>query len=129
MNFRRLSASFLVACGVMLAHHGTPGSYDQDKSVTLKGTVTQFSWANPHVAIYFDVKDDQGNVVHWGGESNSPSVLAKAGWSKNSLKPGDEITITLHPSIAGAPVGEFMELTFPDGRVLSKGNGGARAAQ
>ena len=79
--------------------------------------------------IYFDVTDEKGNVVHWGGEANSPAVLQRGGWSKTSLKPGDEVTITLHPSLAGTPVGEFVGLVLADGRVLNRGNGGARADQ
>jgi hypothetical protein len=118
-----------MVCPQVFAHHGTPGSYDQTKTITIKGTITSFVWRNPHVQIYFDSTDDKGNLVHWGGETNSPNVLGRGGWTRTSLKPGDEVTITLHPSLAGAPVGEFVSLVMADGRVLNRGNGGARADQ
>ena len=86
------------------AHHGT-GTYDSSKSVTLSGTVTEFSWTNPHVSLFFDVKDATGKVVNWAIEMNSPGVLAQAGWSKRTFKAGDQITITVRPAKAGTPVG------------------------
>jgi hypothetical protein len=89
----------------VFAHHGTNISYDHTKPVTLNGTVTEFVWRNPHCQLYFDVKDASGSVRNWGGELNSPSVLARQGWTKRQFKPGDQITITVFPSKAGAPVG------------------------
>jgi uncharacterized protein DUF6152 len=98
---------FVVAgSSATFAHHGTNISYDEKKSMTFEGTVTEFRWANPHAQIYFDVKDGKGNVAHWGGELNSPGVLSKAGWTKRTFKAGDTITITLHPSrVEGVTVG------------------------
>lgn len=100
-----VGASLLTAGISLSAHHGTNISYDESKSVTLSGTVTEFRWANPHAQIYFDVKDEKGTILHWGGELNSPGVLSRAGWSKRTFKAGDQITITLHPSKVGTPVG------------------------
>jgi hypothetical protein len=95
-----------MSSSAILAHHGTNISYDEKKSITLKGTVTEFRWANPHAQIYFDAKDEKGNVAHWAGELNSPGVLSKAGWTRRIFKAGDDITITLHPSkVAGVTVG------------------------
>ena len=95
-----------IGSNVIFAHHGTNISYDEKKSITFQGTVTEFRWANPHAQIYFDVKDEKGNVAHWGGELNSPGVLSKAGWNRRTFKSGDVITITLHPSrVEGATVG------------------------
>ena len=88
----------------IFAHHGN-AAYDETKEVTLKGTVTEFDWANPHAQIYFDVKDAKGGVVHWGCETLSPGKLVRAGWSKDAVKPGDQITITLVAAKNGAPVG------------------------
>jgi hypothetical protein len=87
------------------AHHGTNISYDHNKPMTLKGTVTEFVWKNPHSQLYFDVKDASGNLVHWAGELNSPGVLTNQGWNRKMFVPGDEITVSVFPSKAGAAVG------------------------
>ena len=98
-------ASVLVASITVSAHHGTAVSYDSSKPITLKGTVTEFVFLNPHAQIYFDVKDAAGKVVHWAAELQSPANLRRDGWSKETFKPGDQLTITPHPSKAGTPVG------------------------
>src|SRR5438874_2900091 len=76
------------------AHHGN-SAYDEQARVSIKGVVTEFVWTNPHSQIYLDVKDKNGSVVHWGIETNSPGILTRAGWTRRSLKPGDEVTIIL----------------------------------
>ena len=96
---------FAVLCGPLLAHHGTNISYDHDKPITLTGTITEFAWSNPHVQLYFDVKDASGKVVKWAGELNSPGVLARSGWSRRTFKAGDQVVLTVFPSKAGATVG------------------------
>jgi hypothetical protein len=101
-----LVIAFLVLSGSLLAHHGTAASYDSKKFVTITGTLTKFSWTNPHSFIELDVKGEDGQVVHWAGEMNSPGILQTAGWTKNTLKAGDQVTLSLHPSKAGTPVGE-----------------------
>lgn len=95
----------------IFAHHGN-AAYDETKEVTLKGTVTEFDWANPHAQIYFDVKDAKGNVVHWGCETLSPGKLMRTGWNKDAVKSGDQITITLVAAKNGAPVGFLHKLTI-----------------
>ncbi len=100
-----LIAGLLAVSVPMFGHHGTNISYDHDKPITLKGTVTEFVFANPHAALYFDVKDDKGAVVHWGGELNSPTNLRRDGWNKETFKFGDQVTITVFPSKAGTTVG------------------------
>ena len=111
----------------LLAHHGTGVAYEPDKWVTLKGTVTEWIWSNPHCGILFDVTDDQGNVVHWGAELGNPHQLSAAGFSKDVMKPGDKVTVTGHPSRSGAPRIEFNHVVLSDGRTLTmggvKGNG------
>ena len=103
---------------LLLAHHG--GAVFQAESKTLKGTVTEFTWANPHVQIYFDVKDEKGNVVHWACETISPGKLVRgSGWKKTSLKAGDQITITLQQAKTGAPVGNLRKIVLADGTTLS----------
>lgn len=104
------------------AHHGN-AAYDLGKPVTLKGTVTEFAWSNPHVQIYFDVKDGTGKVVHWASETVSPGMLTRAGWSKDELKPGDQITITVGPSKNGAPIGYALKIILASGKELTLGQG------
>jgi hypothetical protein len=109
--------------GPALAHHGTGLYYGKDP-VTMKGTVTEFEWANPHVQVYFDVKDDKGTVTHWACESLSPGKLARNGWSREAIKPGDAITITLMPSRSGAPVGNLVRVILPNGSTLGSRDDG-----
>jgi hypothetical protein len=120
-------ATILLLAAPLFAHHGTGVAYEQDKWITLKGTVTEWIWSNPHCGILFDVTDDQGNVVHWGAELGNPHQLSAAGFSKDVLKPGDKVTVTGHPSRSGAPRVEFHHVVLSDGRTLTvggvKGNG------
>lgn len=122
-----LIAGFLLAGVPLFAHHGTGVAYDIEKMVTLKGTVTEWIWANPHCGILFDVADDKGNVEHWGAELGNPHALSMAGLSRDILKPGDKITISGHLAKSGAPRIELQQFTMADGRTLPekghKGNG------
>jgi hypothetical protein len=122
-----LITSFLLAGIPLLAHHGTGVAYDTEKTVNLKGTVTEWIWANPHCGILFDVTDEKGTVEHWGAELGNPHALSMSGLSKDILKPGDKITISGHPAKSGAPRIELQEFTTADGRTLPergrKGNG------
>jgi len=91
----------------MFAHHGTQVSYQVDKTITLKGTVTEWAFAYPHPQIYFDVKDDSGNIQHWAAELLPAPIMMKnmhVGWSKESIKPGDQLVLTANPSKAGTNV-------------------------
>src|SRR5205807_1928277 len=89
----------LVFSGIMFAHHGT-AAYDTKNPLTVKATVTEFRFINPHCQVYFDVKNDKGEIEHWQGELTAPNKLARAGWTKHSLNPGDQVTIT-------GPVGKY----------------------
>jgi hypothetical protein len=115
----------------LFAHHGTGVAYETDKTITLKGTVTEWIWSNPHCGILFDVTDANGQVTHWGAELSNPHQLSLAGFSKDVLKPGDKITLTGNPSKTGAPRINLLNggLILPDGRALPekqvKGNGEA----
>jgi len=117
-------ASLAVALGMPLAaHHGTAVSYDQSKAFSVKATVTDFKYANPHPSIYFDVKDEKGNVVHWSGEiAPNAAQLQQEGWGKKrseaALAPGTEVTITLAPSRAGTPVGLINKIVGPTGESI-----------
>ena len=93
LAFVVLVAAVLVFSGPMFAHHGT-AAYDTTNPLTVKGTVTDFRFINPHCQVYFDIKNDKGEVEHWQGELTAPNKLARAGWTKHSLNPGDQITVT-----------------------------------
>jgi hypothetical protein len=107
---KKLFAAAAVALGLftlagpILAHHGTAG-YDSGKTITLTGTVTKYDWSNPHVVVYMDAKDAEGNVQHWSVELAAPLLMARFGWSKNSIKTGDQLVAEIHPSKNGATIG------------------------
>jgi hypothetical protein len=83
-----------------------------------QATVTKFLWANPHTMLLFDVKDDKGNISHWAGEAGSPSAVRLLGWNKNSLQPGDVITVHLFPSKFESRVGRLDRIVLADGTTL-----------
>jgi hypothetical protein len=112
-----VAVGLLIVSAPILAHHGN-AAYDEKKPLTLKGTITEFMWASPHSKIFFDVKDSKGTVVHWSIETLSPSKLARAGWTKDAVKPGDQATITFSPAKDGAPLGFLQKVVFPDGKQL-----------
>jgi hypothetical protein len=131
----RIACLPVLAAGLMLlavpgfAHHGTGVSYDASKPVTLKGTVTEFRYANPHPQLYFDVTDDKGKVVHWSGEFYpNPAQLIQGGWgrkrSETALAYGMKVTVTLAPSRAGTPVGAILTLLNDKGEVIMGVAGG-----
>jgi Family of unknown function (DUF6152) len=114
-------AGLLAFSAPMLAHHGSRVSYDLSKQITMKGVVTEYQYQNPHIYIMYDVKDENGNVVHWGAETNSPVVQARFGWDRRTLKPGDEITGTLNPAKGGGSRGYLAKLVTADGKVTELG--------
>ena len=99
----------IIVCAIpLMAHHGTAASYDQKKVLAVKGTVSEFLWRNPHCALFLDVKEESGKVVNYSIEMFSPSLMVGRGYTKNVLKRGDEVTIDVHPSLAGTPSGECL---------------------
>jgi Family of unknown function (DUF6152) len=125
---RELVASFGIVVGLLMicvpafAHHGG-SDYDTIHLKTLKGTVTEFLWENPHCQVFFDVNEVKaGNAVHWGIETLAPGVLKRAGWSPKTLQPGDQITVTFAPSRKGTPVGLIRKVILPDGTMLTGGS-------
>jgi Family of unknown function (DUF6152) len=113
-----LVVGLLMTCVPLFAHHGS-ATYDTQKVVVLKdATITKFIWANPHSIAMFDVKDDKGNVIHWAAEAGSPSALSLIGWTKNSLRPGDVVTVYTFQSKTGNPVGRLNKIVLTDGTTL-----------
>jgi hypothetical protein len=118
LNFL-IAVTAILAFGIPVwAHHGN-AAYDDKNPITIKGTVTEFAWVNPHVQIYLDVKDDKGKVAHWSVETYSPGKLVRAGWSKDVVKPGDLVSITLIPARNGSPVGFLHKMILPKGKELA----------
>lgn len=118
----RLAMSFLITIGLLtvsvalFAHHGN-ASYGHAKQLTLKGTVTEWDWANPHTFLKVDVKDDDGSVVNWVIEWSAPSSLINYGINRKTFKPGDEVTVVVIIPDNGAPVGRLQRVLL-DGKWL-----------
>jgi len=114
-------AILLLAGGTARAHHGN-SAYDEEHTITIAGTVTEFIWSNPHCQFFVDVKDDKGHVVNWAIESQSPGIMRRNNWTRTSLKTSDQISVTLNAAKNGAPVGfsgnQSGKVVFADGRVL-----------
>ncbi|HZP32094.1 MAG TPA: DUF6152 family protein [Candidatus Acidoferrales bacterium] len=108
----------LMLAGSVFAHHAT-ASYNMTQSSTVKGTVTNFEWTNPHAYIYLDVKDAKGTTEKWTVELGTIGMLSRAGWKRDTVKPGDEITATGNPAKDGRPLMRFEKLVFANGRELT----------
>jgi len=133
-----LVAGLLMVCALVFAHHGTGVSYDNSKTFTVKATVTEFRYANPHPQLFFDVKDDKGGVAHWSGElAPNPAQLVQAGWgrkrSEAALPPGTEITVTIAPARAGGTAGLVQKIVDAKGEfilgAIALGNPGGEGKQ
>jgi hypothetical protein len=121
--------ALFVLCSAAFAHHGA-AAYGDKVTVFKEATVTKFIWANPHSILLFDVKDDKGNVTHWAGEAGSPSAIGILGWTKNSVQPGDVLTIYIFAAKSGNSVGRLNKIVFADGKVLRDSQlGGDQTAQ
>jgi DNA/RNA endonuclease YhcR with UshA esterase domain len=88
-----VTAAIWAVAGPAFAHHGT-AAFDLSQQITVKGTVTEFVFANPHSLVHFDVKNDKGEVERWMAELTAPTKLARGGWNKRTLKAGDTISVT-----------------------------------
>ena len=108
-----LALATLIVGAPAAAHHGR-ASYSDD-IVTLEATVTEFRFVNPHVQIYFDITNDAGEIEHWQGELTAPNRLARGGWTKDTLKPGDQIRISGRAARNEGQSVAINEILMPDG--------------
>jgi len=122
---------FLMAAGLAVAlaqpvsaHHSFAAEFDASKTVTLTGTVTKLEWMNPHIWVYLDVKDDKGHVQPWQCEGGPPNTLTRNGWSQNSLKVGEQVTIDGALAKDGTKTCNARVVKLPDGRSVFAGSAG-----
>jgi len=115
-----------IGCGVWLgygipalAHHSAAAEFDSKQKIDLTGVVTKVEWTNPHAHFYIDVKDASGNAVNWNLELASPNVLIRNGWKRNSIKPGDTVSVTGIRAKDSSNYGTASVITFPDGHKLN----------
>lgn len=101
------------------AHHSAAVAYDVDKTISVKGVISEVKWVNPHTWIFVDAKDEAGKAVKWGFEGKVPNQLIRLGITPSVLKPGIEVTVTGHPARdASQNYCEVMEVTFADGKTI-----------
>jgi hypothetical protein len=113
----------LLLCTVpMLAHHSFAAEYDSAKPITLTGTVTKVEWMNPHARFYIDVKDEKGEMNNWELELGSPNGLMRQGWTRNSLKKGDQVTISGSLAKDGSKLANARTVKLADGRQVFAGS-------
>ena len=119
-SVRRISTLVCLVAALsvpVIAHHGTGGTYNMDKAIVVKGTVTEFKFTNPHVLVSFDVRESNAkDIVHW--LVSGPSVInwTRTGWNRTSLKAGDQVTVTLFPARSGKPEGVINKLVTANGK-------------
>jgi hypothetical protein len=116
-------AIIVVAAGTTPSAHHSAAAYDTTTIVLSNATMKNLVWANPHTILTFEVKDAKGALATWNAESGSPSALTRMGWTRNSLKAGDQVTIELFPARNGARVGRLARVTLPGGKELRDSQG------
>jgi hypothetical protein len=117
------AAAFIAAPA--FAHHSF-AMFDHEKTVKISGTVKEFEWTNPHAWIHITATDEKsGRPVDWSFEMGSVGQIAAQGWKADSIRPGDKISVTMHPLKDGSRGGQYMSATLADGRTLSQTGNGA----
>ena len=119
LSLAALFVGLLIASAPLFAHHGN-AAFDTAKTVTVKATVTEWFWANPHCFLKFDAADDKGNVVHWVAETSNPPDMINRGWSKRSYMPGDKVTVTMMTVKNGQPIGRIRQVVLGNGQILGQ---------
>jgi len=115
--------AMLAAAAQSLAYaHHSFAAFDRNKKVVLVGVVKDFQWTNPHAWIQLEVQDAKGDKTEWGVECGSPNMMARTGWKKELLKPGDQVAVTVNPLLDGKPNGSLVSITLANGAVLGPGD-------
>jgi hypothetical protein len=115
------AAGLSVLLAIPATAHHSQVMYDGDTEMEMKGVVEEFDWANPHTWLYVTITDESGAPSQWVFESNSTGQLTRVGWSADSIKPGDEVTVIMHPLRDGTRGGTIVAVHMPDGTVLPSG--------
>jgi hypothetical protein len=116
-----MAGGLMLAAVPMLAHHSFSAEYDRSKPISLKGTVTKVEWMNPHARFYVDVKDDGGKVTNWEFELGSPNGLMRSGWTRNSLKIGEVVSVNGSRAKDGSNLVNASSVAFDDGKKVFSG--------
>lgn len=113
------------ACGLLVAlfstvavAHHSGAMFDLSRKVVIKGTIVAFNWTNPHTSFKVDVLNKDGTRSVWAVEMNSPNNLVRVGWGRNTIKPGDKVTVTVRPLRDGTPGGQYVSIVLPNGKLL-----------
>lgn len=115
-----LAVALALACSAAGAHHSF-AMFDLAKDVTVEARIKEVQFTNPHVWLQILVTDDKGVETEWSIESGAPGMMLRNGWKPSTLKPGDKVTLTMHPLRNGKPGGSLVKVKVPDGRVLGPG--------
>ena len=125
MNTHGITTPAIILClfmvGRTLSAHHSFASFNMQTERTITGTVRQVDWTNPHIWIWLDVSNEDGGVDTWGMEGMSPNYLARRGWTKDTLKVGDQVTAVIRPMADGSNGGMFVRTTLSDGTTLTMG--------
>jgi tRNA(Ile2) C34 agmatinyltransferase TiaS len=121
-------AAFFISTGIAVGHHSFAAEYDNNKPVTVNGVVKSLDWVNPHAYVFVDAKDESGKPVTWAFECLSPNALARQGWNRNSLKPGDRVVVNGYLAKDGKPLADgsihanSRLISLADGRKVFQGS-------